>query len=157
MAEIFPARAQRVTVLGLTLSIAAISDGVKRASCSELASIAIAGSSLSARVPYPYALRSLGVLEALLCATYPICPCPNRPMSVTCEVSGGDSPSGPNVQRDGTSYSSRSVLPRPLSPHLGMSVPGRDLADDPRPLTGGADGVESGVHGGARHDRQHPG
>jgi hypothetical protein len=46
MAEIFPARAQRVTVFGLTLNIAATSDGVKRASCSELSSMAIAGSSL---------------------------------------------------------------------------------------------------------------
>src|SRR5262245_7184605 len=34
MAEIFPARAQRVTVLGLTRNIAATSEGVRRASSS---------------------------------------------------------------------------------------------------------------------------
>src|SRR4029453_227903 len=153
-AEICPARAQRVTVLGLTLNIAATSDGVKSASCSELASIAIAGSSLSCSrllaFPARSAARSLGVLEAPLCATYPICPCPNRAMKVTCEVSGGDSPSGPNVQREGNSYSSRSVPPRSGSPHVGTSVTCGDLADDPRLVAGGPDAVQSGVPGVTR-------
>ena len=37
-----------------------------------------------------------------------------------------------------------------------MSAPVRDLADDPSLVAGGSDGVEGGIRGVARDDREHP-
>src|SRR5262249_3368090 len=98
------------------------------------------------------------------CAPYPICPCPNRAVRVACELSGRDSPSGPYVQRDGTSSSSASVPTRegrPVRVSLCGSAEhrptraGGDLADDPALVALGPDRVEGGTGGLGRYNGQH--